>query len=110
MPCATVVMPVFDLTRVIPGAEWRLSAGGATVRSILPMLSRELERPVVDETKLTQTLDIEVQYSEGPPPASGEAGPPLKAAIANQLGLRVQDGRTSVDVLVIDRIERPTPD
>ena len=25
MPCATVVMPVFDHTRVIPGAEWRLA-------------------------------------------------------------------------------------
>jgi hypothetical protein len=61
MPCTTVVMPVFDLTRVIPGAEWRVSAGGATIRSILPMLSRELERPVVDETKLTQTDETERQ-------------------------------------------------
>ena len=74
------------------------------------MLSRELERPVVDETKLTQTFDIEVQYSLGPPPPDQEAGPPLRAAVADQLGLRVQDSRTSVDVLVIDRIERPTPD
>lgn len=110
LPCVATVMPVFDHTRVVPGAEVRLTAGGATIASIIPLLSRELGRPVVDRTGLTQPFDIEVQYSLGAPRPDSEPGPPLRAAIADQLGLRVQDTLTVVDVLVIDRVERPDPD
>lgn len=110
LSCVSTVMPVFEQSRVIPGANVRITAGGATIASILEILSRELERPVIDATGLTQQFDVEVQYSVGPPRPDQEAGPPLRAALADQLGLRVQDGRASVDVLVIDRIERPTPD
>jgi uncharacterized protein (TIGR03435 family) len=110
MPCVSTVMPVFDQTRVVPGAEMRITAGGATIASIIPILSRELDRPLVDATGLTQVFDIELQYSLGVPRPDAEPGPPLRSALADQLGLRVQDSVTVVDVLVIDRIERPTPD
>jgi uncharacterized protein (TIGR03435 family) len=110
LSCVSTVMPTGDETRVIPGARVRITAGGATIASIIEILSRELERPVVDATGLTQQFDIEVQYSVGPPRPDQEAGPPLRSALADQLGLRVQDGRATVDVLVVDRIERPTPD
>jgi uncharacterized protein (TIGR03435 family) len=110
LSCVSTVMPAGDETRVIPGARVRITAGGATIASIIEILSRELGRPVVDATGLTQQFDIEVQYSVGPPRPDQEAGPPLKSALTDQLGLRIQDSRASVDVLVIDRIERPTPD
>ena len=110
LPCATVLMPVFESTRIVPGARVRISAGGATVESIVDLLSRELGRPVVDKTGLTQSFDIEVQYSVGGPSFNGEPGPPLKAALVDQLGLRAEDGRVRVEVLVVDHIERPDPD
>jgi uncharacterized protein (TIGR03435 family) len=110
LPCISTRMPVFDHTRVIPGAEWRITAGGATLPSMITLLSRELGRPVVDATGLTQPFDIEVQYSPEVPSPDREVGPPLRAALADQLGLRVQDGRAAVDVLVVDRVERPRPD
>jgi uncharacterized protein (TIGR03435 family) len=108
-PCATVLMAVLDITRVIPGAQVRISAGGATIGGIVEFLARELERPVIDKTGLVQPFDIEVQYSVGPPPASGEPGPPLRAALADQLGLKIEDGRATVEVLVIDSVQRPEP-
>jgi uncharacterized protein (TIGR03435 family) len=77
---------------------------------MITLLSRELGRPVVDATGLTQPFDIEVQYSPEVPSPDREVGPPLRAALADQLGLRVQDGRAAVDVLVVDRVERPRPD
>jgi len=110
LPCVSTLMPVFDQTRVIPGADVRITAGGATIASIIPILSRELDRPLVDATGLTQLFDIELQYSLGAPRPDAEPGPPLRSALTDQLGLRVQDSVTVVDVLVIDRIERPTPD
>jgi uncharacterized protein (TIGR03435 family) len=109
LPCISTMMPVFDHTRVVAGANWRLTAGGATVGSIVPLLARELGRPVLDQTGLTQTFDIEVQYSNDPPRPDVEAGPPFKAALSDQLGLSLEDGRTSIEVLIIDHVERPTP-
>ena len=110
LPCVSTLMPVFDQTRVIPGAEVRITAGGATIADIIPILSRELDRPLVNATGLTQLFDIELQYSLGAPRPDAEPGPPLKSALTDQLGLRVQEALAVVDVLVIDRIERPSLD
>lgn len=36
-------------------------------------------------------------------------GPSFQAAIKDQLGLRLQPAKVELDVLVIDHLERPTP-
>lgn len=63
---------------------------------------------MVDRTNLTQRFDIELQFDSDPLRTTGDAGPPIRTAITEQLGLEVQDSRASIDVLVIDHIERPT--
>jgi uncharacterized protein (TIGR03435 family) len=110
LPCTATVMPVFDQTRLIPNAQMRLTAGGATIANIVQLLARVLERPVVDRTGLSQTFDIEVQFSTGPPRPDAETGPPLKVALEDQLGLTIEEGRAVIEVLVIDSVDRPTPD
>lgn len=75
----------------------------------MPLLARALGRPVLDQTGLKEFFDIEVQFSNSPPRTDEEPGPPLRAALSNQLGLSLEDGRTSIEVLVIDHVERPTP-
>jgi uncharacterized protein (TIGR03435 family) len=42
----------------------------------------------------------------GPPPDS--AGPTLFTAMQEQLGLKLDSQKSSLDVLVIDRIEKPS--
>jgi uncharacterized protein (TIGR03435 family) len=44
---------------------------------------------------------------EGPPPADLN-GPSLFTAIQEQLGLRLESQKGPVDVLVIDRVEKPS--
>ena len=107
-PCVTVLMPVFDSTRVIPGAQVRISAGSVRLSDILELMSRELGRPVIDRTRSAQLFDIEVQYSLTPA-VDGDTGPPFKAALRDQLGLRIDDSRVVSDVLVIDHVDRPDP-
>ena len=87
--------------------------GGAVQLTILTgMLAGALGRPVVDKTGLTGRFDID--FKAAPPQAGpGVAGSPLAelpslfTALEDQLGLKLVQGRGSVDVLVIDRLEVP---
>ena len=61
------------------------------------------ERPVVDRTGLAGEFDFILEYDE-----SGARRPALTTALREQLGLRLQPSRGPVDVLVIERAERPS--
>jgi uncharacterized protein (TIGR03435 family) len=70
------------------------------LRTLAPITGRS----VVDKTGLTGVFDAELVWSDS------EAGPSLFTAIQEQLGLKLEAQRGPVDVLVIDHVERPTPD
>jgi uncharacterized protein (TIGR03435 family) len=80
--------------------------------------SRALERPVVDQTGLTDLFDFTLEWKPdqsqlgpNPPaqlPANVEDRPDLITAIRTQLGLKIESGKAAVDVLVIDKVTRPT--
>ena len=78
-------------------------------------------RPITDTTGLSGQFDITVEWNPdisrvpesiiNPPTlAELEARPILFTAMREQLGLKVEPGTAPIDVLVIDSVERPTPD
>ena len=109
LPCAAISLPLFEHLRLVPGADTRITAGDVPISGILTLLANRLKRPVIDQTGLTQRFDIELQFTADPL-QSIDGGPAIRTAITEQLGLQVQEGRAPIDVLVIDHIERPTPD
>jgi uncharacterized protein (TIGR03435 family) len=102
----------------IPPGQLRASA--VTMSALSGVLSTFVGRPVVDRTGLAGVFDIELEFSPesrasflppepGAPPPTGD-GPSLFTALQEQLGLKLSAGLATVDVLVIDRAERPIPD
>ena len=91
-----------------------------TMERLATTLDNEVGRPVIDQTGLTGTFDMELRYiRELPPsaflsPPSPSAPPPdgvsLRDALKEQLGLDLRSDRAPVEFLVIDSIQRPTPD
>jgi uncharacterized protein (TIGR03435 family) len=69
------------------------------------------DRVVVNRTGLGGTFDLELRFeptNSGSARSSGEF-PTLVTAIREQLGLKLEAQRGPVEVLVIDSIERPSP-
>jgi uncharacterized protein (TIGR03435 family) len=96
-----------------------LNASGMTIDTvILHGLSPLLDRVVVDETGLKGEFDLTLEWGAEQVLRAGDVGDPRPAAlgasmftaIEDQLGLKLQSGRRPVEVLVIDSVERPTPD
>jgi uncharacterized protein (TIGR03435 family) len=88
--------------------------GDTTLAALAPLLRSMAGRPVVDKTGLTGSYRVDFQFSRaslepaGPDaPAPGDA-PSIFTAVQEQLGLKLESTRISVEVLVIDRIDRPT--
>jgi uncharacterized protein (TIGR03435 family) len=79
-----------------------------------------LDRPVVDQTGLAGRFDFvltwtpdETQFAAlgGVPPTptdKPEAPPDLFTAIQQQAGLKFEATKAAVDVMVIDRVEKPS--
>ena len=84
------------------------------------MQAEVLDRPVVDKTGLVGRFDFQLtflpndsQFNGHPPfqPAQSDganAAPSLFDAMQQQLGLKLNAEKSSVDVLVIDHVERPS--
>jgi len=79
-----------------------------------------LGRPVIDKTGLTGNYNISLTFagadtpdSRGPagsPPAPASEAPSIFTALQEQLGLRLNATQGPNQFIVIDSIERPTPD
>lgn len=94
----------------LEGAPRFISGGTQPISALADMLGVRLQRPVVDATGLSGNFDIDLQWTPDPalPPGVVDSGA-MFTAIREQLGLRLQPARAPLDVLVIDSVERPTP-
>jgi uncharacterized protein (TIGR03435 family) len=72
-----------------------------------------VDRFVTDRTGLTGRYDFRLEYSPAflqPGDAVSSAGPSLFTALTEQLGLTLRPETIRAPVLVIDNVEKPTPD
>lgn len=90
------------------GAGSTLTAGGVTLAQLSASLSRQADRPVLDRTGLTGFFDVDLKWSNQA--KATDDGPSFFTAVQEQLGLRLEAGRGPQEILVIDSVERPTPD
>ena len=99
------------------GVDWTLDGNGMKMSELADTLSNLIGgRPVIDKTAYTGTFDVHLRWT----PGQGETGardagvPPDDASasifsvLQEQLGLRLKAGRGPVEVIVVDRAERPS--
>jgi uncharacterized protein (TIGR03435 family) len=95
----------------------KLKAQRTSIDAFARYLSGILGNPVTDATAIKGVFDLTLEWVpddvQSPGKAGGEAaepsaGPSIFAALQEQLGLKLETKKTPVEMIVIDRIERPT--
>ena len=122
--------PLFDPNKPPPCGSLRrgpdiAAGGGHPISQLVQMLSDITGRPVIDRTGLTGLYDFSLKFAPEPGSAAGPFGLPMPGAvpppvdpntanvytaIQEQLGLKLENARGPMEVVIIDRFERPTLD
>jgi len=102
-----------------------LSGQGVALDMLTRTLSSQLGRTVIDRTGLKGNFDFKLTWTPdpgqsagppggGPPPGADAPPPPdpngpsIFTALQEQLGLRLESQKGPVEMLVIDRVEKPS--
>jgi uncharacterized protein (TIGR03435 family) len=94
---------------MFPGKEqMRFLCRAVTITEVARLIGGIMQGPVRDLTGLTGTFDIDFPFSLNDTQLEAGGAPFLTTAIQDELGLRLEKNKTTLDVLVIDHVERPT--
>jgi uncharacterized protein (TIGR03435 family) len=89
------------------GDPTRFRSEGVTMSEFASLISGQTGRVVVDQTELPGYWEFELIYAVRPIP--GTDSPSVFTAVQEDLGLRLRPAKAPVEVLVIEQLERPTP-
>jgi len=115
------------------GGLGMVSMNGTTIGTLANSLTQSVDRPVIDRTGLTSFYNLTLKWTPEtgaglrpfglprgvlpgdapgalPPPPADPDAPDIFTAVQEQLGLKLEAGRGPVEVVVIDRLEKPTLD
>jgi uncharacterized protein (TIGR03435 family) len=101
-------------TRLAIGPTRRMQATNMSMGQLLGSLTGELGRPVLDQTGLSGKYDWELEWIADPvqatalDPNGALVAADLFTALQEQLGLRLEATKTTIEVLVIDQAEKPS--
>jgi uncharacterized protein (TIGR03435 family) len=119
------------LMMMMMNGRMRMVGNRQPISAVIEMLGNQLGRPVVDATELKAKYDFTLDFApdgmngpmgmmpppppqhDGGPGAGGpvasapdSAGPTIFTALQEQLGLKLEQKKGPVDLLVIDRLEK----
>lgn len=125
-------LPIYTLAVAKSGAKLKATAAGergyiragrgliegknVAIAMLADLLGGSLGQSVANATGIAGSFDIKLEWT----PTEGErnysfddraidpAGPSLFTAIQEQLGLKLESGKGPIEVLVIDRVEKPS--
>jgi uncharacterized protein (TIGR03435 family) len=87
------------------GGKGQLTAQKIPISMLAAQLGNRLGRPVLDRTGLTGDFDIILEWT--PMDSVSGDGPSIFTAVQEQLGLKLEPGKGSVEIIVVDHPEQP---
>jgi len=99
-----------------------VDARGSQIPLLATLLTPSVGRTVIDKTGLTSYYDYTLKWTpdsgsrgllappDAPPPPPDPDAPDLFTAVQEQLGLKLESARGPVEIVVIDKVEKPALD
>jgi uncharacterized protein (TIGR03435 family) len=116
---AQIKSPLWTPCGAFHASRGHLSGKKVTLRMLTSPLVAQVGRPVLDETGVTDKLDLALDWTAdanlGPQGDRGQAqgsteGPSIFTALREQLGLKLESGKGPVEILVVEHAEKPSED
>jgi uncharacterized protein (TIGR03435 family) len=87
-----------------------INGRSGTMTMLATVLTHYVGSPVVDKTGLTGNYDYKLEYADDTagPDATVPEGASIFTALQEQLGLKLERGRVSVNTIVVERVEKPS--
>jgi uncharacterized protein (TIGR03435 family) len=85
-----------------------MQAQGISMDSLADQLTNEVGHIVQNKTGLTGVDDFTLRYSDDLATGADSSVPSIFTALQEQLGLKLENAKAPVDVIVIDHVERPS--
>ena len=96
------------------GALWvegdSMLSGGVTLHDLGRALTSAAGRPITNATGLSGHFEITLRFQRRPIPTPDSNAGSVFTAVQEQLGLKLEPAQVQGRILVIDQMERPTPD
>jgi bla regulator protein BlaR1 len=121
MPCFALVVakggPKFHEVEPKGGSTWNnnrgtLAAKQISMEGLAAFLAGVTERPVKDMTGLKAVYELKLEWTPenpgGEPKPEPSNAPSIFVALQEQLGLKLETTKAPIEMLVIDRAEKPT--
>lgn len=90
----------------------RIDVKHTNMDAFAQILARKMDLPVVNQTGLAGIFNFKLQWTlDSAPPSDRQTADNVSiyAALPEQLGLRLRTAKAPVEVLVIDHVEKPSP-
>jgi uncharacterized protein (TIGR03435 family) len=93
---------------------WRegshMTCHAAGMGTIVSSVRSQLQAPIKDRTGLKDTYDFDLHFLPNERRLEPDLGPvpSFEQAIEEVLGLKLEKARTTIDVLVVDHLEKPS--
>jgi bla regulator protein blaR1 len=106
-----------QIAGVAPERRDVIEAVGVRMPKLLEFVSEEVGRVVLDKTGFTELFNFRLEFASNlasglvvpDAAAASSTGLSIFTALDEQLGMRLRAATGPVEVLVIDRVERPSP-
>ena len=88
----------------VSSSRGRLVSKSTTMESLATILSRQLDRPVLNMTGIKGHYDVRLEWT--PEGQSTPDGPSIFTAIQDQLGLKLEARKAPIEMIVVDHAEK----
>jgi uncharacterized protein (TIGR03435 family) len=91
-----------------PEGMLRSKATRESIGDFVQLVGVSTDRPVIDETGLSGDIDYDILIAPPETKSPDDVNRAIIYAVIDQLGLKLEPGKDSIDILVVEKIDKPS--